>query len=746
VCWYLIKSCFKTDRLKASVHFQSKRSGDWLQALSCLDRSRNYGNPLTGKINHIEGEITLVTHDLIFLAYALFIGIDVIFTHFSEGEHSLLYFRNDNHPNRELKGDRDTRIKEEAKSYIGAPLEAHVAFINTYDTWIKEVIEAQTKIIGDTIKKPNSSKKADYFKQLWRLLSLEYKSFDETRKELEGLKDKLKDENDTTSDKYLRTCERILSYKSILDIRSLENEKDVKKIFKQRMNSSANDPFYKYMISPTTSMRGTRGGANISELAIQMVEAFRSRLSSQLFKQFVDTCVEWQKLYKDDEFIIHTIVELVKDDISFELDDNSVELEALLSIVNTIVNKEDGEIIQEDESIEEIEVLEEDEALEPLEEGEIVDIMSIFGSDVSHLAERVYSYLTKMEGGRVNREIHLSDTVECETILYSLLINVYLKRVYFIFNDFDSESNFDFDVYEELILWIHSLFTKEKSPEGRAYILYTHLPSMHGIIGFLAKQIFVHSLGLWSEKVYAIGMLKTDITGIHRTGLAKGLTFDQRKTALSKMISDEFETAEIVDDRSIKGDEAQNNKEEIVNQPVEHKLKSEGKTKKRSRNKNINNNSRDNMNNNANSNNNIKSRKKYRSNSVLFTPEKGKIARSISHVGSSHSYTRKLSSTKLTQTITQSLLRAKSNKTSRSITALAKKISKSISASKSQSRKTLSTIINKSLQSLKINKKSQSVLLDSLLSKIGEIRGTQRKSLKPLSVIPEDEEIHTPER
>jgi hypothetical protein len=77
VCIGYIKKLLGTTgdkHIKCSAFFQCKRSGDWLQALSCFDTGRKYSG------GEIQGKITLVTHDRILLWYALFIGIDVIFT------------------------------------------------------------------------------------------------------------------------------------------------------------------------------------------------------------------------------------------------------------------------------------------------------------------------------------------------------------------------------------------------------------------------------------------------------------------------------------------------------------------------------------------------------------------------------------------------------------------------------------------------------------------------------------------
>ena len=72
-------------RDKKDVIYQVKRSGDWLQALSCLDKRREY-NRGVDKVKNI----TLVTFDRILLVYSLFLGINVFFT-CKDGE--LLYFK-----------------------------------------------------------------------------------------------------------------------------------------------------------------------------------------------------------------------------------------------------------------------------------------------------------------------------------------------------------------------------------------------------------------------------------------------------------------------------------------------------------------------------------------------------------------------------------------------------------------------------------------------------------------------------
>lgn len=90
-CWKRISQLFEkspTPHIDAAVNFQCKRSGDWLQALSCFDTGRKYVNFTDGKKRlvpvpyKLEGDkIILVTHDRVLLYYAILMGLDVVMTY-----------------------------------------------------------------------------------------------------------------------------------------------------------------------------------------------------------------------------------------------------------------------------------------------------------------------------------------------------------------------------------------------------------------------------------------------------------------------------------------------------------------------------------------------------------------------------------------------------------------------------------------------------------------------------------------
>jgi len=81
-CQLIWEAIFGKNHIVTSSHFQRKRSGDWLQALSCLDVGRLYfnRNDETRKAESLKNKnIVLVTHDRILLWYALMLGLDVLF-------------------------------------------------------------------------------------------------------------------------------------------------------------------------------------------------------------------------------------------------------------------------------------------------------------------------------------------------------------------------------------------------------------------------------------------------------------------------------------------------------------------------------------------------------------------------------------------------------------------------------------------------------------------------------------------
>lgn len=218
-CWNLIKKWFgsKTDKhIRSSSFFQCKRSGDWLQAISCIDIDRPYIKD-SGDMPVAINNLKLVTLDQILLWYSLIIGIDVIFTctlpakpeedgaDAGEPEDSndgndddelaaapgkpqkiLLYFT------RSTPEDPDAKLaryKGMAKANAAIKYKAK---ITAYNTLIQEVvndIEAEIDVVFDKVITEIGKSKSlvkgittgtkELLQLNWKLTALDYKELDE---------------------------------------------------------------------------------------------------------------------------------------------------------------------------------------------------------------------------------------------------------------------------------------------------------------------------------------------------------------------------------------------------------------------------------------------------------------------------------------------------------------------------------------------------------------------------------------
>ena len=173
IAWEKIKSQYKDYPLKASSRFQGKRSGDWLQTLSCMDISREYGNPLTGKINPLHEKIILVTHDRVLLWYSLIMGINVLYTtkDASRGDdaHSskyLIYFKNTNEREYIVERIKGHRLNENGKVELEVKWEGYKESENTWEPLtqianvdvVKKYMEENNLNIPSPVKKAAASK------------------------------------------------------------------------------------------------------------------------------------------------------------------------------------------------------------------------------------------------------------------------------------------------------------------------------------------------------------------------------------------------------------------------------------------------------------------------------------------------------------------------------------------------------------------------------------------------------------
>lgn len=123
----------RTDAIfQTNVKYQQKRSGDWLQVLLCLLLlSRTYKNSVNNQLFNRSNisNVYFLTHDRIALAYALFSGVDTLFTHGKSG--TIILFDLQKEPESLLKSEySDCEII--IKPYVGVNVETLEESRNSY--------------------------------------------------------------------------------------------------------------------------------------------------------------------------------------------------------------------------------------------------------------------------------------------------------------------------------------------------------------------------------------------------------------------------------------------------------------------------------------------------------------------------------------------------------------------------------------------------------------------------------------
>jgi hypothetical protein len=564
-CWKKISSFFKKDDILTSIIFQMKRSGDWLQALSCLDLKRNYGSTKSGKIDVINGSITLVTHDKILLAYALFIGIDVIFTNLHNGEKNVFYFYNNTSETRlspadlakylediaedllKKKAAEDEAVLKATAEYVSGPLEAHLKFMSQYMGWVEEIKEAQKKLIGGAMAETKTHGTNSYFKKLWEYTAINYRSFNNTEKTLKDLHEEYN--KDATPE----ICKRLLSMKADLD----SCMTDTKDTIIAGSRGYVDDPGYKIMDSPKTIIRG-RESDNINKRLITMVDKFSKELPADLFKRFRNACIESSEELKEENanFLIHTLAVLLKGVKSvYEIEG---EAEAVAEAVAEAEAEPVAEAPKLTESDAEI-IADLTNSLVP-EDGEIIEGTQVLGALAQLIADyRYVDYRNNNDAsiGGGKREIganHLTN------IGFSFLINIFLSKMYSNLSEIDSHNNFDYFYYKQLIAYIQVYFAEFPDARDRAYILYVFLTKNHNLpssVLYLANQISIDAIGGSGKDLYKMNQRKfinkitpAELKRRVRTKFNTHIltTFARSKRGLLKYLQEQFEEVKILEE------------------------------------------------------------------------------------------------------------------------------------------------------------------------------------------------------
>ena len=336
-CWLLIQKAFgikgtQERHIKCSAFFQCKRSGDWLQALSCLDNKRMY-------FPRIDGSIKLVTHDRILLWYALFLGIDVIFTCKKEAINKQAHGKGTHHEKSSEVDDDDwekdpagkksqkimlyfsaTRESEEdriaryTKKVEAVDISIYNAYSSNYSVWITEIkdlikIEITEKIteimnlidVSVSVRKPSSLGKLtkEYIQIYWNIVSLDFKEI-----QVPKLTTVSHEATLTELEEFLSKCE---NFKSIME--KIPNKEDILILSK---NYQMNEAYVK-MINPFDIL-DKQSESTISEKVMTLVSHLEFRIDDIYIKQLkgdLTTIIEAVKTkWKDitDTYAIEIII------------------------------------------------------------------------------------------------------------------------------------------------------------------------------------------------------------------------------------------------------------------------------------------------------------------------------------------------------------------------------------------------------------------------------------------------------
>jgi len=492
-CWAIVLNLFKSQaskRINASAQFQCKRSGDWLQALACLDTKRMY------KVNDTENResahsITLVTHDRVLLWYALFLGINVLFTYkvnppraagaapvvddededdppnedtgpedtgsegISQSEKILISFKNI--ANTETPKQRSDRITAKI-NLLSRKMREYEIYTGNYNQWINEIKNDRINKINTTFQlweEENRTNKTvvtnhvqDLLRAYWEFTLLDYKPMTPYYRELD---DTLIAYNaEQNAEAKLVKAETFISYSINFETKmnSIKTKSDIDTDSKAYQNDKA----YKQMVELMTKDRPSRttGEYSIDTRAIMTYEYLR-RLPPDLFQRLTEQLKIIQtELHKKDTAKYVLDIFLAKCNATTD----AIENDAVENVI-----KETSEVIierlQEDPS-----KYTNDEKEEPIEatQNKIKNVKKIqsIGKTIKEFAQRVFNKpkraaAAKKGGGDPDP---MENEIECPS---RSIVLCYIYELMNTILGFDSADG-DYVYYDSLSRIVLSLF------------------------------------------------------------------------------------------------------------------------------------------------------------------------------------------------------------------------------------------------------------------------------------------------
>jgi len=357
-CWNRIKKLFASADKKmggqvvpgtheeVGVHFQCKRSGDWLQALSCLDIGRQYVDSNNTNYKLQNENIILVTHDRVLLWYALFMGIDVILTwkkpagaeeettddntdEDDTSEKRLIYFNNARRA--ASPEERYLKMIDIADTMLQSSDDL-ISYIADYNGWlvtIKRAREAEIQRLENVDPDAGTPTKAVFLtnystcvknilQAYWRYYSMNYTNvsadnINETKALYLAFKKQYKE--DVASDEALKTCaEKATAFISACrGIQILKSRfPDSTAVINANNDQCKTDDLYINVPIITSEDRASQGRARKPSLGAASTGDADTRLSEQqraaaLATHFVDTATP-EHLQK-----LHTFIKKIHD-------------------------------------------------------------------------------------------------------------------------------------------------------------------------------------------------------------------------------------------------------------------------------------------------------------------------------------------------------------------------------------------------------------------------------------------------
>ena len=578
-CWAGILDLFKIKTAKhihTAAYFQCKRSGDWLQALACLDSKRPYMDE-TGRLEAIPS-IKLITHDKILLWYALFLGIDVLFTYKilpkklagqpvkvedDDDEHDepidepidkpevpgsekiLLLFTNNTKS--ETPEQRRDRILAKAASFVvNITSSIYRGYLTKYNGWIQTIrTERNTKIkeIFDRWLQDskNTSLIQDLLRAYWEFTAIDYKDMTGYFNDVDAAYKKYNTAKSVeNAEAFIGACINFDSKMlSITQIEDIQTESDAYK----------NDSNYTGMVILMTVIgrpsRHDKGILSHESKAFITCEYLSSRLDTEMLQDLKGKFkIISDKLKASEPQTKYVLFNFVSKLNEIGNDDEGILTEIAIKENASIQGLIKVNVTSEE--IEEIEETIEEEAPKPTgNKRKNVKTILALGKSVKEFAGRIFGKASKKKGGG-NAE---------DTTSYMLCL-CYLHELMNTLNGFDSQDS-DYLYYDALTRLVVSSFSLINNDyDSLQAILYDVLPSgewndeykmlkpiFSSNVTTAAYHVAHHSLNMREGDIYSLGheghITPTIIANYRKlTNDVKDLPFIERQDLLFKRTVD----------------------------------------------------------------------------------------------------------------------------------------------------------------------------------------------------------------